>query len=272
MTSYNALILAARSLAHAPGPAVVLETRPSKSGEIEAYVSFVGQDKRLDTWVRARDIGELYQSPVQELSRPSVPKVSYDTYNFDIAELTRQLKLDMSTQEGTQSAIEVSGEAGPSRLDDRPALSLPSTPEREHATMTRVRNFEDVRVGEYLIKTWYYSPYPLAHADKENDKERHRAESPSLVNGKKRKLDHHHEDTGEERSIHAKVEAGMAMSKVVGGGNVRNLKDAQKSAGVVLGAARPEPGKKGRLWVCDVSTSLCPPLPPSPARALHRHR
>jgi hypothetical protein len=36
-----------------------------------------------------------------------------------------------------------------------PSPSAPSTPEREHAAMTRVRNFEDVRFGEYLIKTWF---------------------------------------------------------------------------------------------------------------------
>lgn len=36
----------------------------------------------------------------------------------------------------------------------QPEDSETSTPEREHAAVTRVRNFEDVRFGEYLIKTW----------------------------------------------------------------------------------------------------------------------
>ena len=39
-----------------------------------------------------------------------------------------------------------------------PSPSAPSTPEREHAAMTKVRNFEDVRFGEYLIKTWCVCP------------------------------------------------------------------------------------------------------------------
>jgi histone acetyltransferase MYST1 len=38
------------------------------------------------------------------------------------------------------------------RIDVSP--SAPSTPEREHAELTKVRNFEDVRFGEFLIKTW----------------------------------------------------------------------------------------------------------------------
>jgi hypothetical protein len=44
--------------------------------------------------------------------------------------------------------------ASSSKLPEQ-SPSVPSTPEREHAAMTRVRNFEDVRFGEYLIKTWY---------------------------------------------------------------------------------------------------------------------
>lgn len=37
---------------------------------------------------------------------------------------------------------------------DELSASAASTPEREHAALTRVRNFEDVRFGEYLVKTW----------------------------------------------------------------------------------------------------------------------
>ena len=65
--------------------------------------------------------------------------------------------------------------------------SAPSSPEREHAVVTRVRNFEDVRFGEYLIKTWYYSPYPTIE-----DKPDERASSPVSVsksnNNKRRRL------------------------------------------------------------------------------------
>lgn len=48
----------ARQLTPTPGPAVVLESRVGKHGAREAYVSFVGEDKRLDTWVLESQIGE----------------------------------------------------------------------------------------------------------------------------------------------------------------------------------------------------------------------
>lgn len=37
----------------------MLETRRNLHGILEVYVSFVGQDKRLDTWVKESDVGEL---------------------------------------------------------------------------------------------------------------------------------------------------------------------------------------------------------------------
>ena len=30
-----------------------------------------------------------------------------------------------------------------------------NTPDKEHEALTRVRNFDHVRFGRYLIKTWY---------------------------------------------------------------------------------------------------------------------
>lgn len=38
------------------GPATILDTRSSKHGAREAYISFVGEDKRLDAWVRETDV------------------------------------------------------------------------------------------------------------------------------------------------------------------------------------------------------------------------
>lgn len=46
----------------APRPATVLNSRVAKtSGQLEVYVSFVGEDKRLDAWVLATAL--LYEAP-----------------------------------------------------------------------------------------------------------------------------------------------------------------------------------------------------------------
>lgn len=86
-----------------------------------------------------------------------------------------------------------------------------------------MRNFEDVRFGEYLIKTWYvahwpsdaryYSPYPMPAAHES-------------VRGKKRK-----DPPGiSGRDAH---------------GHQRDV--------LTHGVGQGGEGARGRLWVCDVS-------------------
>jgi hypothetical protein len=42
----------------------VLNSRPSKlAGKQDAYISFVGEDKRLDEWVPASALGEEVRGP-----------------------------------------------------------------------------------------------------------------------------------------------------------------------------------------------------------------
>lgn len=60
--------------------------------------------------------------------------------------------MDLADNQGTHEQS-TNGEAKATE----PSPSAPSTPEREHAQMTRVRNFEDVRFGMYLVKTWWVS-------------------------------------------------------------------------------------------------------------------
>lgn len=40
------------------GPATVLNSRKSKTGAREVYITFVGQDKRLDCWVPSSDLAQ----------------------------------------------------------------------------------------------------------------------------------------------------------------------------------------------------------------------
>lgn len=109
--------------------------------------------------------------------------------------------------------------------------------------MTRVRNFEDVRFGEYLIKTWYYSPYPrLAIAD-----ERATSPTPHPVvgnghNQKRRKLNGDHPKTH-----HVALEIGSSASKA-GLKKERSVQDIYAAS-----MSKAGEGVRGRIWVCDVS-------------------
>jgi hypothetical protein len=47
------------------GPAVILNTRRGRLGGHEAYISYTGQDKRLDAWVPEKDVGaQVVDEPV----------------------------------------------------------------------------------------------------------------------------------------------------------------------------------------------------------------
>lgn len=123
-----------------------------------------------------------------------------------------------------------------------------------------MRNFEDVRVGEYLIKTWYYSPYPISADEKDKDKDRDGREGrdgsplPGSLSSKKRKFANGSSHSGpalERSSTTERVEAGLAMSKTVGGGDLKHGhgRGAPHQPSVV----GKMDGTRGRLWVCDVS-------------------
>ncbi|GMK57409.1 hypothetical protein CspeluHIS016_0402430 [Cutaneotrichosporon spelunceum] len=152
-------------------PARILNSRTAKLGAREVYVSFPGEDKRLDAWIPLDAVG---------------------------GEVV---------------------EAGPSMVVPQPresheqTCSERSTPEREHDIVTRVRNFEDVRFGEYLVKTWYYSPYPLPEKKEEKKDDKR---------GRKRK----------------------EMEGRSGSAGLNNV----LSHGVGQGGE----GARGRLWVCDL--------------------
>ncbi|KAK1925911.1 acyl-CoA N-acyltransferase [Papiliotrema laurentii] len=200
MTS-RSLLVGAKYLINRPGAparrATILNVRQGKAGP-EAYVTFEGADKRLDTWVPEAQIGEEMDQPE---AGPSKKRASQDVHANDMT---------------------VTVESSP-RIDVSP--SAPSTPEREHAELTKVRNFEDVRFGEFLIKTWYYSPYPMPSEEKSEH-----ASTP--LSSKKRKtdgVDGSAADKPDKVPSHKSRSHGEVFASVGKGGE----------------------GARGRLWVCD---------------------
>jgi len=121
--------------------------------------------------------------------------------------------------------------------------------------MTRVRNFEDVRFGEYLIKTWYvglpplrhhlrnrryYSPYPLPLE-----------ETPPMNSTP---LSFSALPIGPITSNSRKRNA-MSMdgdAPVPSASKPRGLGKRSSSDLFTLGAGQSGEGARGRLWVCDL--------------------
>jgi histone acetyltransferase MYST1 len=218
-----------------------LETRTGKQGVREVYISYLGEDKRLDTWVTYDQIGDKQETPLDAQASllavsPFRPKLR--ATDIQASKVSATVEVQAST--GLPQAVQ----------------STPSSPEREHAVVTRVRNFEDVRFGEYLIKTWYYSPYPTIEERSEE-----RAGSPTPISRtnphKRRKL-----NGDGEPSIVADLPGASATGQTKyaqlsghsnGGEKVPSSKVRANQEIFNGSAAKVVEATRGRIWVCDVS-------------------
>jgi histone acetyltransferase MYST1 len=225
-----------------------LETRIGKRGVPEVYISYLGEDKRLDTWVTYDQIGEKQEiSPIAGPSHASLLAVGHTEKEASWHVLMNQASKPSAT-------VDVHPSSGPSQ----PIPSAPSSPEREHATVTRVRNFEDVRFGEYLIKTWYYSPYPTVD---ERADERAASPVPTLalarsISSKRRKLNGN--GHGDGIGITAIQPEGPPASNghsryTKGNGSTKEASRAKLGMPSSSSVVKAVEATRGRIWVCDVS-------------------
>lgn len=111
------------------------------------YVHYHGQDRRLDEWVdRSRFLKHIHVSPGTDPFVISTPDLKNEK-EFFAGTLTRQQKLYQQEFCHVQKSF--------NDLDATTALL-----EREHTERTKVRNVEIIRLGNYKMDTWYFSPYP----------------------------------------------------------------------------------------------------------------
>lgn len=116
--------------------------------------------------------------------------------------------------------------------------------------MTRVRNFEDVRFGEYLIKTWYYSPYPKPVPIED------RAVSPLPPSTTGVGLGHTQKKRKLEVESHVDTFLSGSRKDALGTKGIGGLKKERSVQDIYAASmGKNADGTRGRLWVCDVSSS-----------------
>ena len=123
----------------------IRETSNRTNGK-DFYVHFEGLDKRLDEWIDIDRIvcedendedGNSFQSPINQRSSNS----RQSSYN-------KRARLDLSKVDQDDHSNNVS-------------LKRSSVHSHgHHDPKTKVRNIHRVRFGDYVIESWYYSPYP----------------------------------------------------------------------------------------------------------------
>jgi histone acetyltransferase MYST1 len=114
--------------------AEVVEMR-SKGTRWEYYVTFIGENRRLDEWVT--------QDRVCAVTSADSPAV-------DDGKGGRQ----------TRNQKRRHDELNHTEEDDHAQDAVSAALEKEHLEATKVKNIMCIQIGNFDIDTWYYSPYP----------------------------------------------------------------------------------------------------------------
>ncbi|KXN86154.1 putative MYST-like histone acetyltransferase 1 [Leucoagaricus sp. SymC.cos] len=120
----------------------------------QVYVHYTDQDKRLDEWV-----DEVDCTPVD-----NVPEEG------DSNSRKRKRRSPFSSRPSSYSE---------DFQEDDPPVTGEDLDIKQHKQITAQRNFETVHFGNYQIKTWYFSPYPLT--DEEELSQQSIAQGPKIA-------------------------------------------------------------------------------------------
>ncbi|KAK2459774.1 hypothetical protein APHAL10511_008206 [Amanita phalloides] len=123
----------------------------------EVYVHYLNTDKRMDEW-----IPETSLRPV-----PAESNVSNGTPTETVRRTTgtkrKRGHSSMSPSPDVNKDEAVSAE--PIQEESTVIISEEDYDLEHHKRITAQRNFEKVHFGEWQIKTWYFSPYPLIETE-----------------------------------------------------------------------------------------------------------
>ncbi|KAG5649878.1 hypothetical protein H0H81_001670 [Sphagnurus paluster] len=142
----------------------------------QAYVHYVGTDKRLDEWIPDSALSVAANQGTSDTQADDSDSDSDASMALgaDVNESgSKRRKRGRPTRQGSISE-EQEQHAGPSQ--PTPASTQQDT-QREvimteedfdieaHKKITAQRNFDKVFFGEWQVKTWYFSPYPLTETE-----------------------------------------------------------------------------------------------------------
>ncbi|KZV95624.1 acyl-CoA N-acyltransferase [Exidia glandulosa HHB12029] len=142
-------------------PANVLQRRPG-----EVYVHYINQDKRLDEWLpehalRPAEPHELEQDEPRGRKRKRAGSVPPHVFGSSIAQLKANGGANGAIESGYASDTLNGGGADDVDSDDSDV--------NEHRLITAKRNFDHATFRDQLIKTWYFSPFPMLETEGKDD-------------------------------------------------------------------------------------------------------
>ncbi|KAJ7254693.1 acyl-CoA N-acyltransferase [Mycena haematopus] len=176
----------------------------------QVYVHYVNQDKRMDEWI---------------------PEVDFMPSATD-SHHTRKRKRSQQGDSDEESIPDGELSAEENGVERTMVVSEEDYDFEHHKQITAQRNFDKVHFGDWLIRTWYFSPYPLM----ENE------ESELLVGGSNT-LNGHTQNGAGPSSVASPV------PKIAGVRHTTARSHARVLDLLAGGLARNE--TKAMLWVCE---------------------
>lgn len=132
--------------------AEVMAIRTLPNGTMQYYVHFLEFNKRLDEWVNVErmDLSSLEMAGGRPNTPLSTPNNSLSSSNTN----SNRKKSLLSTPTTGAAEDVITAEQEMEHL--RRGGSMTRRPEE----IARVKNFDRIELGKYLVDTWYFSPYP----------------------------------------------------------------------------------------------------------------
>ncbi|KAJ3394223.1 K(lysine) acetyltransferase [Lobulomyces angularis] len=169
--------------------AKIIQLRENElTNTLEYYVTFRGMDKRNDQWIKKEVIGKklnpniakivesvtekkkrnenlkkiLYTSNIEIESKTINDSVNTNTFLSENKEGKNNLNSDkLLTRSNVKKLERLKKKKTKSNLSEKSELELAyEALELEREQLTKVRNVEVIYFGKFLIKTWYFSPFP----------------------------------------------------------------------------------------------------------------
>ncbi|KAK8890490.1 hypothetical protein M9Y10_035266 [Tritrichomonas musculus] len=137
----------------------------SENSVIYAFITFIGQDSRLDDWYPIDELENVSnQSNFTENNKNKDSNKDSDDDDNVFIEESKSESQDEDEDEMTYSSeLDLDPDPDLDPVDDEDDTNIEF--EKVHREITKKKNIEKITIGKHTMRTWYYSPYPCPFHD-----------------------------------------------------------------------------------------------------------